>query len=83
MQANCECASILQNMVISTRTIYFHVRKIYFFHVKYCNGFDQRVVRQELCKHGPTRNNTGGCLFYVVRARANAANGPMNSHSDT
>jgi hypothetical protein len=24
---------------------------------RYCNGFDQRVARQRLCKHGPTRNN--------------------------
>jgi tRNA(Arg) A34 adenosine deaminase TadA len=21
---------------------------------EYCNGFDQRVARQQLCKHGPT-----------------------------
>jgi hypothetical protein len=46
----------------------------------YCNGFDQRVARQQLSKHGPTRNNEGSCvfcgdvinntdcLFYVVRA---------------
>jgi hypothetical protein len=25
--------------------------------MKYCIGFDQRVARQQLCKHGPTRNN--------------------------
>jgi hypothetical protein len=31
----------------------------------YCNGFDQRVARQQLCKHGPTRNNRGGCASYV------------------
>jgi hypothetical protein len=31
----------------------------------YCNGFDERVARQQLCKHGPTRNNTGGCFFLV------------------
>jgi hypothetical protein len=23
----------------------------------YCNGFDQRVSRQQLCKHGTLRNN--------------------------
>jgi hypothetical protein len=23
----------------------------------YCNGFDQRIARQQLCKQGPTRNN--------------------------
>jgi hypothetical protein len=23
----------------------------------YCNGFDQHVARQQLCKHGPTLNN--------------------------
>jgi hypothetical protein len=26
-------------------------------YVTYCYGFDQRVVRQRLRKHGPTRNN--------------------------
>jgi hypothetical protein len=31
----------------------------------YCNGFDQRVARQQLCKHGPTHNNNGGCVFCV------------------
>jgi hypothetical protein len=34
----------------------------------YCNGFCQRVARQQLCKHGPTRNNKWGYVFYVVRA---------------
>jgi hypothetical protein len=24
---------------------------------------DQRVARQQLCKHGPTRNNGRGCVF--------------------
>jgi hypothetical protein len=23
----------------------------------YCNGYDKCVARQQLCKHGPTRNN--------------------------
>jgi hypothetical protein len=27
-----------------------------------CNGFYQRVARQQLCKHGPTRNNRGSCV---------------------
>jgi hypothetical protein len=32
-----------------------------------CNGFDQRVARQQLCKHGLTRNNTGvvSCAWSV------------------
>jgi hypothetical protein len=34
----------------------------------YCNGFNQRVAWQQLCKHGPTRNNRLGCVSYVVRA---------------
>jgi hypothetical protein len=29
------------------------------------------------------RHNRGGCVFYVVRARLSAANGPMNSQSET
>jgi hypothetical protein len=36
----------------------------------YCNGFDQRVARQQLCKHGTLRNNRGSCVFYVVRAKS-------------
>jgi hypothetical protein len=31
----------------------------------YCNGFDQRVARQQLCKHGPTRNNRGSVVFFL------------------
>jgi hypothetical protein len=31
----------------------------------YCNGFDQPVARQHLCKHGQTRNNRGSCVFRV------------------
>jgi hypothetical protein len=30
-----------------------------------CNGFDQRFARQQLCKHGPIRNNRGSCCFCV------------------
>jgi hypothetical protein len=48
----------------------------------YCNGFG-RVARQQLCKHCPARNNRWDCVFYVVRATPSAANGPMNSQSDT
>jgi hypothetical protein len=33
--------------------------------VKYCNGFDQRVARQQLWKHGPTLNNRGNCVFFL------------------
>jgi hypothetical protein len=29
----------------------------------YCNGFDQHVARQQLCKHGPTCNNRGSCFL--------------------
>jgi hypothetical protein len=32
----------------------------------YCNGFDRRIARQQLCKHGPTCKNGGGCVFYAV-----------------
>jgi hypothetical protein len=32
---------------------------------KYCNGIGQRVARQRLCKHTPTRNNGGRCVFCV------------------
>jgi hypothetical protein len=50
---------------------------------KYYNWFDQRVARQQLCKYGPTRNNRWGCVFYVVRATPSAANGQINSQSDS
>jgi hypothetical protein len=50
---------------------------------RYCNGFDQRVARQRLRKHGPRRNNIWGCVFYVGRAKPSAGNGPMNSQSNT
>jgi hypothetical protein len=30
-----------------------------------CNGFDQTVVWQQFCKHGPTRDNRGSCVFHV------------------
>jgi hypothetical protein len=35
------------------------------YFLKYGNGFDQRVARQHLCKHGPTSNNRGSCAFRV------------------
>jgi hypothetical protein len=37
----------------------------------YCNGFDQRVATQQLCKYGPTRNNMGSCAFCRSDRRAN------------
>jgi hypothetical protein len=41
------------------------------------------IYRQQLCKHGPTRNNRRGCVFYAVRATPSAAEGQINSQSDT
>jgi hypothetical protein len=29
----------------------------------YCNGFDERVARQQFCKQGPTRNNRESCVY--------------------
>jgi hypothetical protein len=49
----------------------------------YCTEFDLNVARQQPCKHGSTCNNRWGCVFYVVRVTPNAANGRMNSQSDT
>jgi hypothetical protein len=40
----------------------------------YCNGFYQRVARQQLCKHGPTGNDRGSCFFPCPQWR-HAANG--------
>jgi hypothetical protein len=34
---------------------------------KYPDRFDERVARQQLCKHGPTRNNRGSCVFFLPR----------------
>jgi hypothetical protein len=51
--------------------------------ISYRNGFDQRVARQQLCKHDPTRNNRWGCVFHVVRPTPSTGNGPMNPQSDT
>jgi hypothetical protein len=31
--------------------------------IQYCNWFDQCVTRRHLCKHCPTRNNRGSCVF--------------------
>jgi hypothetical protein len=50
--------------------------------VQYCNGFDQRVAKQWLCKHGPMGNSRWGCVFYVIRAMPSACNRPMNSQAD-
>jgi hypothetical protein len=30
-----------------------------------CNGFDERVARQQFCKHGPTRNSRRGSVLLV------------------
>jgi hypothetical protein len=43
--------------------------------VKYCNGFDQGVARQQLCKHGTLRNNrscisVNKCLKLVARQQS-------------
>jgi hypothetical protein len=40
-------------------------------HYIYFNGFDQRLARQQLCKHSPTRNNRGSCVFCRSDRRAN------------
>jgi hypothetical protein len=29
----------------------------------YFNGFNKRVARQQLCKHGPTHKNGGDCFL--------------------
>jgi hypothetical protein len=47
----------------------------------YCNGFDQRVARQQLCKHSPTLNNRCGCVFYVACAKQRWNNGVMQTVS--
>jgi hypothetical protein len=39
------------------------VFELYFNIDPYCNGYEQRVARQQLCKHGPTRNNRGNSVF--------------------
>jgi hypothetical protein len=35
---------------------------------KYCNRFDQSVTRQQLCKHGPTRNSIDEAVFSISYA---------------
>jgi hypothetical protein len=35
------------------------------FSLFYWNEIDQRVARQQLCKHGPKRNKRGGCVLRV------------------
>jgi hypothetical protein len=47
----------------------------------YCNRFDQRVARQQFCKHGTTRTNRWVCAFYVVRAEQRWNNGFMQPAS--
>jgi hypothetical protein len=41
-----------ENLIITAFEIY-----------SYCKGFAQHVARQQLCKHGPTCNNRGSCVF--------------------
>jgi hypothetical protein len=49
---------------------------------KYCNIFDQRVAGNSSVN--ALRHATiDEAVFYVVRATPSAANGPMNSQSDT
>jgi hypothetical protein len=36
-----------------------------FVFYSYCNGFDERVARQQLRKHGSACNISGGCVFRV------------------
>jgi hypothetical protein len=41
------------------------------------SNIKRNVARQQLCKHGSTRNNTGGCVFYDVCAEQRWNNGFM------
>jgi hypothetical protein len=45
----------------------------------YCNRFDQRIDMEQPCKHGPTRNNRGSCVFCIVRAKQRWNNGVMQT----
>jgi hypothetical protein len=45
--------------------VYEYIYKVY------CNGFDQRVARQQLCTHGPTGNNRRSSVFCKSDRRAN------------
>jgi hypothetical protein len=49
-----------ENLIITAFEIY-----------SYFKGFDQHVARQQLCKHGPTCNNKGSCVFCRSDERAN------------
>jgi hypothetical protein len=42
--------------------------------IVYWKGFDQRVARQQLCKHGPTCNNIGENVFSMWSAPSNNRN---------
>jgi hypothetical protein len=44
-----------QTLVVMTQN------RVLTLHVRYCNGFDQRVARQQLWKHVPTCSN-GSCV---------------------
>jgi hypothetical protein len=67
----CETQAAL---VGSRRLTAWNIVRLYFglmrevnvkYFYKYYNGSDQRVARQQLCKHGPTRNNKGGRVFRI------------------
>jgi hypothetical protein len=45
----------------------------------YCNGFDQRVARQQLCKHVPTCNSDSCVSVENVYNSLLSDSAPMNS----
>jgi hypothetical protein len=53
--------------ILSNQIAFVTSNKLYHSEsLEYCNGFDQRVARQQLYKHGPPHNSGGTCVFYVV-----------------
>jgi hypothetical protein len=55
--------------------VFFQISSFLKFVLLYCNGFDQRVARQQLCKHGPTRNKTWCCFLCRPRQEAEEQRG--------
>jgi hypothetical protein len=50
--------------IVSVSPILQHVSYLsWLLTLMLCNRFDLRVARQQLCKHGPTRNNRWGCFL--------------------
>jgi hypothetical protein len=47
--------------------------------LKYCNGFDQRVARQQLCKHEYRQQQKENWVFCAVRPYKQKRNGVMRS----